>query len=235
MVRAFFFSAAIQLNIVFPPTDFVYTHMDLNPVVRLLSDPLSDVRLPKLRSTLPACSCLGIVLMSKTSKPPLKRNAVISAPNHTGTGHSVRSHPHAPPAHLTRFASDASDFQNSPFFDPDQFSGLGGWGDPKNDYQITDGGFADIEVSYPVPHKIRRNYTLVYPDRPGPLTNLFTPEVMNTLIHSFPGDFIGFQSHFETASHGAIHRIVGGCVNLLSLRSFPCSDPIQRPLWQLSI
>lgn len=86
---------------VFPGTDFVYTHMDLNPVVRPLSDPFSDINLVRSRSTLPASFCLGIVLMSTTSKPPLKRNAVTGAPNHTGTGHSVRSCHHAPPAELT--------------------------------------------------------------------------------------------------------------------------------------
>lgn len=34
------------------------------------------------------------------------------------------------------------------------------------------------------------------------------------MINSFVGDFIGFQAEFEGHSHGAIHRIVGGCVDI---------------------
>ena len=140
------------------------------------------------------------------------------------------------PAALTRFATDSSNFRNSSFFDPDPSSGLGSWGDPKNDYQLTDGGLADVVVSYPVPHRIRRNYTLYYPDLPNfPLTNSFTPESLYALVHGFKGDFIAFQAHFETAAHGAVHRIVGGCVNLFPLRPPPLTGPIQRSLWCLSI
>jgi len=34
------------------------------------------------------------------------------------------------------------------------------------------------------------------------------------MLNSFVGDFIGFQANFESRSHGAVHRIVGGCVDL---------------------
>ena len=52
---------------------------------------------------------------------------------------------------------DVTNFSTSPFFDPDPKSGLGGWGDPQDDYQITTGGFAfDFERPYPAPHRIRR-------------------------------------------------------------------------------
>jgi hypothetical protein len=56
---------------------------------------------------------------------------------------------------------DASNFYNSTIFDPDATSGFGGWGDPGNDFQITDGAFsAGFTVSYPPPHTVRRIFTL---------------------------------------------------------------------------
>ena len=45
--------------------------------------------------------------------------------------------------------------------------------------------------------------------------SLFTFEAQNALLNSHAGDFIGFQAAFESRSHGAVHRIVGGCVHFL--------------------
>ena len=110
---------------------------------------------------------------------------------------------------------DVHDFSTSPFFDPDPESGLGGWGDPQDDFQITTGAFAfDFERPYPTPHRIRRNYTAMSDGAPSvtePLNTLFTPERIETMVDGFPGDFVGFQKQFE-GSDGAIHQIVGGCV-----------------------
>ncbi|KAI0329743.1 Di-copper centre-containing protein [Cubamyces sp. BRFM 1775] len=56
---------------------------------------------------------------------------------------------------------DAHDVQNSPLFrEASPISGLGGWGDPSKDFQVQDGGFRHLEVAYPIPHIIRRNFTL---------------------------------------------------------------------------
>jgi len=108
---------------------------------------------------------------------------------------------------------DSSNFQNSTFWDPDANSGIGGWGDPNNDNQITDGAFADFAVSYPVPHRIRRQYTPLSPTGVS-LAPLFTPESQRAMVAGTLGSFIGFQTAIEPGSHAAVHQIVGGCVNL---------------------
>ena len=139
---------------------------------------------------------------------------------------------------LISFVTDASNFQNSTFWDPDTTSGVGGWGDPNDDYQITDGGFAeDFVVSYPVPHRLRRQYTPAVPGGPAvPLTNAFTPESQAAMVHDFEGSFVGFQAKFESGSHPAVHIIVGGCVNLLPALLFrTLTDPTQRSCWGLSV
>lgn len=42
---------------------------------------------------------------------------------------------------------------NATTFNDSLTSGLGGWGDPTDDYQVTTGAFAEnFEVVYPVPH-----------------------------------------------------------------------------------
>jgi len=113
--------------------------------------------------------------------------------------------------------TDASNFQNSTFWDPDTASGVGGWGDPNDDNQITDGGFADgFVVSYPSPHRLRRLYTPTSPDQPDlPLANAFTPESRAALVNGFEGSFLGFQQRLEPGAHRSIHYMVGGCINLL--------------------
>ena len=109
--------------------------------------------------------------------------------------------------------TDSSNFQNSTFWDPAADSGIGGWGDPNDDYQITDGGFANFTVSYPVPHRIRRQYTPISGAGVS-LAPLFTPESQSAMVAGTVGSFIGFQAAIEPGSHAAVHQIVGGCVNL---------------------
>jgi hypothetical protein len=113
--------------------------------------------------------------------------------------------------------ADAPDMYNSPFFE-DSPSGVGGWGDPKNDYQINTGGFKDVIRAYPSPHHIRRNYTL-YPFRnqgagrlfpndplaPPPPRDLMINSSMTKVnyehtVNSFEGDFIGLHSYTESLS-----------------------------------
>jgi len=118
--------------------------------------------------------------------------------------------------------SDADNFYDSPFFDPNPKTGLGGWGDPSDDFQITTGAFAsDFVPLYPVPHRIRRNYTYIpapggfgdgTPPITDPLVTFFTPQRVEAMVDDFPGDFLGFQKLFESGggAHGAIHQSVGG-------------------------
>jgi len=111
--------------------------------------------------------------------------------------------------------TDSANFQNSTWWNPDPISGIGGWGDPNNDYQITTGAFVNFTVSYPSPHRLRRQYTPTVGDG-RPLAPLFSPESQREMVNSYVGNFIGFQTRFEASSHGAVHRIVGGYVNLLT-------------------
>jgi hypothetical protein len=136
--------------------------------------------------------------------------------------------------------ADASNFQNSTFWDPDTTSGVGGWGNPNDDYQITDGGFADgFIVSYPSPHRLRRNYTSTIPGSNVLWASTFTPESQTAMVNDFKGNFIGFQERFESGSHRSVHSIVGGCVDSLSALWFlPLTDkikPTQRSLGDLSV
>lgn len=110
---------------------------------------------------------------------------------------------------------DAHDVYNSNFFD-NSSSGLGGWGDPNNDYQISTGGFKDVIRAYPNPHHIRRNFTLnpsgnpafispfagdptAPPFPPGLQINAtMTKQNVDLLVNGFEGDFIGFQSYLDS-------------------------------------
>ena len=57
--------------------------------------------------------------------------------------------------------ADAPDFFESSFWkDSNPQSGLGGWGDPNVDYSVPDGAFRKLQLSYPSPHIVRRNFTL---------------------------------------------------------------------------
>lgn len=100
---------------------------------------------------------------------------------------------------------------------------MGGWGDPNDDFQITTGAFAkDFNLAYPVPHRVRRNYTdHAYvtdpfgdgtPPAPLPFWNYFTAEVRDSLVNGFRGDFRGFHQLFEgpLGPHGSIHVILSG-------------------------
>ena len=133
-------------------------------------------------------------------------------------------------AKLINFMIDASNFQGSDFWDPNTTSGVGGWGDPDNDYKITDGGFAHLEHAYPVPHRIRRNFTATLPNSDELLTEEFTPESQEAMVNDFEGDFIGFQAAMESGSHGAVHLSVNAYVGLLDALSFFCSQTSHRDL-----
>lgn len=131
--------------------------------------------------------------------------------------------------------SDADNFYNSSLFDPNPTSGLGGWGDQSDDFQITTGAFAsDFVRPYPAPHPLRRIFTSApaagggfgdgTPPVTAPLNTLFTPQRIKDMVDGFPGDFVGFQKLFEggNGSHGAIHQSVGGSVTSFCLADLHC-------------
>jgi tyrosinase len=123
---------------------------------------------------------------------------------------------------------DASDVYGSSFFDTSSY-GVGGWGDPDNDYQIKDGGFKDMVVTYPSPHHIRRNFSLFPftnpnlnppwgndPLGPPPQTSLMINRTMvkenvDFIVKSFEGNFMGFQGYFESVNgtHIGAHLVLG--------------------------
>ena len=120
-------------------------------------------------------------------------------------------------AHRNNFYLDAHDMCNSAFFDESP-SGVGGWGDPTDDSQITTGGFKDVIGAYPSPHRIRRNCTVqpfggpdpvsLFPDDPTAppipkdlmINTTMTKQNVDSLVDGFEGDFIGFQTYFESVA-----------------------------------
>jgi hypothetical protein len=130
-------------------------------------------------------------------------------------------------AKLISVIADASNFEGSAFWSLDPTYGVGGWGDPNDDYQVPDGGFAtDFPHSYPSPHRLRRNYTETILGES--LLYEITPENVTALVNGSVGTFIGFQAGLENGPHTAIHALVGGCVDLLTALSFrPLTGPTQ--------
>ena len=115
---------------------------------------------------------------------------------------------------LKDYAADSFDTEHSTMFDDDGVSGLGGWGDPNDDSQITTGGFKDVVRAYPSRHRIRRTYTLRplgnLPSTPfadDPLAPPVDPTIMingsftesnyNFMLNGFLGDFTGFHAYLE--------------------------------------
>ena len=86
-------------------------------------------------------------------------------------------------------------------------SGAGGWGDPTHNFQLQAGGFRTLEVAYPVPHVVRRNFTLqpflpfagvpLFPNASLYANESFTPGEVRKMVGWAPGDFVGFQAYME--------------------------------------
>jgi len=85
-------------------------------------------------------------------------------------------------------------------------SGLGGWGDPNADFSVLDGGFNKLHLSYPSPHTVRRNFTLLAFNFPAPTftdplkeaNSSFSAAAIEALLETFSGDYKGLQVAFET-------------------------------------
>lgn len=104
---------------------------------------------------------------------------------------------------------DAPNFYESSFWkDHDPKSGLGGWGDPKADFRVPDGGFNKLQLAYPSPHILRRNFTLLafgstflpnmFFTKPLKEANeSFSASAMKSLLENTAGDYQKFQTEFE--------------------------------------
>ncbi|CAE6468194.1 unnamed protein product [Rhizoctonia solani] len=109
---------------------------------------------------------------------------------------------------------DAPEFESSPMWDTDAESGLGGFGDPDDDYTVRTGGL-NITLAYPIAHKLRRQY------RPFPgfagfsnvsANSTFSQAEVDILLSQPEGNFTAFQDYMEkvVGMHSAIHGILGG-------------------------
>jgi tyrosinase len=105
---------------------------------------------------------------------------------------------------------DAPNFYESSFWkDSDPKSGLGGWGNPNADFSVPDGGFNKFHLSYPSPHTLRRNFTLLAFDSsflpaqffPEPLKEAntsFSASAIEALLETSAGDYRNFHAAFES-------------------------------------
>lgn len=139
---------------------------------------------------------------------------------------------------------DAPDFFESSFWkDSNPQSGLGGWGNPKADYSVPDGGFRKLHVSYPSPHVVRRNFTLQpFGDLPASVSIFFTDPLkeanssflaseIEKLLETPAGDYKNFHAAFEAfeGAHSAVHLIVGG--DLAGTCTKNATNCIPGPTW----
>jgi len=117
------------------------------------------------------------------------------------------------------WSRDAASFNTSSMWDADPTAGLGGFGDPKNDYYVTNGGFAKMKVAYPIKRAIRRQYNpfpyLAWYWVPRPTEGAavgLQKSYVDAAINGFEGDFVGFQNATEKAQafHANVHMIMGG-------------------------
>jgi hypothetical protein len=90
------------------------------------------------------------------------------------------------------------------FSDTDPESGIGGWGTLDNDYQITKGAFSHgFQLAYPIPHRLRRNYTETYVnprtgvDTGAKLLPMLGPDVVEAAMNQ--EEFLAFQVGVEAS------------------------------------
>jgi len=122
------------------------------------------------------------------------------------------------------WTQDTADPYHMTILSDSDYDGLGSWGDPNDDFQVCTGGFKDMMVAYPGPHRVRRNYTLYIPSDfpippglpaldPSPMLNTtYTTEVVNSVLNSPTGDYVTFQTNCEgiAGPHPGPHLILGG-------------------------
>ena len=150
----------------------------------------------------------GIAGMYTSSKIRLEINADIRACHHIGTGLSVTIFLPLFFVYYSDCWIDAPDFYESSFWkDSDPESGLGGWGDPEADFAVPDGGFHNLRLSYPSPHTVRRNFSLLSFNFPFPAPIItdrlkmgntsFTASVIEAILKTPAGNYKEFQAALE--------------------------------------
>jgi hypothetical protein len=148
---------------------------------------------------------------------------------------------------LTLYFIDASpDFVNATIWDDSPTSGVGGWGDPNNDFEISTGAFAeDFPLTYPVPHNLRRNFTQRAfvtdpfgdgtPPAPLDFWNYFTQDRVDLLVDGFVGDFVGFHALFESTTVSRSSEAMIGCsADAVHFHVLGFSWPGPRDCWRVS-
>ncbi|CAE7233157.1 unnamed protein product [Rhizoctonia solani] len=119
---------------------------------------------------------------------------------------------------------DVDDFEGSDMWDSDPESGLGSFSDDESDdYTIHDGAL-DLDLTYPVPHRLRRHY-IPYPyNIPVPFNynktaavDTLTPEEVERLLARPEGNYTAFQGYLESliGMHSSVHLMMGGDMGTL--------------------
>jgi tyrosinase len=136
----------------------------------------------------------------------------MAACRHIGTGLSV-NHLYFSNVQNSNGCVDAPNFFESSFWqDFDSSSGLGGWGDPNNDYRVPNGALSNMTLTYPSSHTVRRNFTLQpFQDPNQPLysnpdmqaNSSFSSSAIQAILGTSAGDYPGFQMGIETFEVGA--------------------------------
>ncbi len=136
----------------------------------------------------------------------------------TGTGQKVYSRDISFPTGFAYILCAETNVQTSPLFvDYDPLSGLGGWGNASDDYSLTNGGFKDFRISYPIPHRLRRQYTPQggggFPGGGGGgggangLPSTFSASYISSAVNGNAGNFTSFQNAIENVSVGQYHAV----------------------------
>ncbi|EUC59434.1 tyrosinase tyrosinase: common central domain protein [Rhizoctonia solani AG-3 Rhs1AP] len=119
---------------------------------------------------------------------------------------------------------DVDDFEGSEIWDSDPESGLGSFSDDESDdYTIHDGAI-DLELAYPVPHRLRRHY-IPYPYNISVPFNYnetsavstISPEEVDRLLSRPEGNYTAFQGYLESliGMHSSVHLMLGGDMGTL--------------------
>jgi tyrosinase len=133
-------------------------------------------------------------------------------------------------------------------FDDHEKCGLGGWGDPNDDIQITTGGFKDVVRVYPSPHRIRRNFTLQpLANIPNPFPNdplappvdptilingSFSSANYDFLLNGFLGDFRGFQAYIEGPQVRGCLVVILRCLRYLDMSEHRAHMVVRILFWE---
>jgi tyrosinase len=117
------------------------------------------------------------------------------------------------------WSRDHADLSHSPIFEDSPEHGLGGTGDcsssPQADCIVTTGAFSshngNFELAWPIPHKLRRNLTLItgWFAHERPANRTLGPESVRNSTEQTTGDFFRFQ-YAMTGMHNHVHNFVGG-------------------------